>query len=57
MRELFDERADTWGNGRTRPNAFRGTLLDERAFAIDVEDWGYEDTRRKPDEAGEVPVE
>lgn len=57
MRELFEERARSWENGRTRPNAFRGTLLDEQAFAIDVDDWGYEDVRRKPEDPGEVPVE
>ncbi len=57
MRELFDERALAWRDDRVRPNAFRGTLLDERAFAIDVEDWGYDDSRRGAGSAGKVPVE
>ncbi|MDX1660722.1 MAG: hypothetical protein R3326_02930, partial [Gemmatimonadota bacterium] len=57
MRELFEERARSWEEGDARPEAFRGTLLDERAFAIEVDDWGYDDVRRQPDEAGDVPLE
>lgn len=57
MRALFEERARSWENRRARPNAFRGSLLDERAFAIDVEDWGYEDVRKKAEDSEEVPVE
>lgn len=56
MRELFEDRMRPASDGR-RPAPFRGTLLDERAFAIDVEDWGYPDARRSPEETGEVPVE
>ena len=57
MREIFEERARAWGDGGARPESFRGTLLDERAFAIDLEDWGYDDVRREPDDTEGVPVE
>lgn len=57
MRELFEERARAWEAEPRDPKAFRGTLLDDRAFAIDVDDWGYRDPRKGPEEAEGVPVE
>lgn len=47
METLWAEARARWaegGDGR----AFRGTLLDEQAFGIDVADWGYDDARPVP---------
>lgn len=54
MRRIFEERLPAW-TGEARPTeAFRGTLLDHRAFAIDLADWGYPDPRRTREQVREV---
>jgi hypothetical protein len=50
IRRIVDERAAAWAGAAPPEEIFRGSLLDHRAFAIDVADWGYPDPR-KPREA------
>ena len=45
MRELFERAQRRWHLGSANAKAFRGTLLDPFSFAVDIEDWGYEDRR------------
>lgn len=56
MAQLCDEMKDRWRDAGL-PNVSRGTLLDPWSFAVDVDEWGFED-RRDLDplvsEAGEV---
>lgn len=42
MTELFEEMRLEWSNPPPA-NAFRGMLLDDVSFAVDVEDWDYQD--------------
>lgn len=57
IRRLFEERARQWQSGAEADEPFRGTLLDHRAFAVDVKDWGYPDPRRAPESVEEVTPE
>ncbi|MEW6443275.1 MAG: nucleotidyl transferase [bacterium] len=41
---LFETMRKGWSQDRG-PRAFRGTLIDPYSFAVDCEDWGYEDAR------------
>lgn len=43
---LFSEVQQRWKKPVRRKKAFRGMLLDPFSFAVDVEDWGYEDLRK-----------
>lgn len=43
MQELFQEMRERWNGGAVDWKRFRGALIDEEAFAIDIDDWGYED--------------
>lgn len=44
MALLFERIRERW-NHAGDPMAFRGTLLDQFTFIVDVEDWGYKDLR------------
>lgn len=46
MVQLFDERRREWEKPSQDTKLFRGTLLDEHAFAVDVGDWGYQEPRK-----------
>ncbi len=57
MRELFERAQRRWHMPSQNPKGFRGTLLDPFSFAVDIEDWGYEDRRELDplvDEEGEL---
>lgn len=47
MVQLFNEAQARWKKRSRDPKAFRGTLLDPFSYTVDVEDWGYEDRRKK----------
>lgn len=47
MVQLFKEAQARWKKRSRDPKAFRGTLLDPFSYTVDVEDWGYEDRRKK----------
>lgn len=45
MEELFAEAKERWHSQKRSSRKFRGTLLDPFSYNVDVEDWGYEDSR------------
>ena len=56
MVQLFEKVRRRWSK-KKNPKGFCGILLDQYTFAVDVEDWGYEDLRDlRPlvDEEGEL---
>jgi hypothetical protein len=56
MAKLFEERRQDWSRPGKNPKAFRGTLIDPFLFAVDIDDWGYDDPRKLTplvDEKGE----
>ncbi len=44
MAELFERVRARWSESEDA-RAFRGTLLDQFSFTVDIEDWGYRDAR------------
>lgn len=57
MVRMFNEIRQRWKKPVRRKKAFRGTLIDPFSFAVDIEDWGYEDRRNlEPlvDEEGKI---
>ncbi len=42
MVRLFEQASSRWSTPDD-PKRFRGTVLDQFSFVVDVEDWGYED--------------
>ena len=48
LRERYEEEAGSENEG---PLRFRGTMLDEHSFAVDVEEWGLPDERAATREA------
>jgi hypothetical protein len=45
MVKLFNQVRKRWAAPPEGRRAFRGTLLDPFSYAVDVDDWGYEDRR------------
>jgi hypothetical protein len=45
MVQLFDQARKRWRKRSKNPKEFRGTLIDPFLFAVDIDDWGYEDPR------------
>ena len=46
MVNLFDKVRQRWASSTIKKKTFRGALLDPFSFAVDVEDWEYEDRRK-----------
>ena len=53
IERLTDEMRRLWKEPRD-PREFRGTLLDDAAFAIDVQYWGYADPRPSESEVAVI---
>ena len=47
MTELFEEVKLRWEGRARNTKTFRGTLLDPYSYTVDIEDWGYEDRRKR----------
>ncbi len=46
MEQLFDEVRERWDKKPKDCKFFRGSIIDPYSFTVDVEDWGYKDTRK-----------
>jgi hypothetical protein len=45
MIKLFEEVRQRWQEKNVDPKLFHGSLLDPFSFVVDIEDWGYHDSR------------